>query len=96
MDNWFHWQGNDLLVNVKVQPGARRDEIVEIYNGALKIKISAPPVDGTANKHLCAYLAKFCKVRKANVTIESGSTSKTKTIRIQLAEQKLPDFVTRK
>jgi len=94
MENWFHWQGNDLLVNVRVQPGARRDEILEIHNGVLKIRISAPPVNGKANKHLCAYLAKICKVRKSNVTIETGATSKTKTIRIQLAEQKLPDFLT--
>jgi uncharacterized protein (TIGR00251 family) len=95
MDNWFHWHGNDLLINVRVQPGARRDEIVEIFNGALKIRITAPPVDGKANKHLCSYLAKICKVKKGQVSLESGETARNKTIRIQLSEQKLPEFLNR-
>ncbi|MGD8925489.1 MAG: DUF167 family protein [Thioalkalispiraceae bacterium] len=91
-NNWYRWQGNDLILKVHVQAGARRDEVGEIFNGALKVRITAPPVDGKANKHLCAYLAKICKVKKAAVNIESGQSARNKSIRIQLAEQKLPDI----
>lgn len=94
MSHWFRWQGNDLLIKVKLTPGSRRDEIVEIHDGALKIRIKAPPVDGKANKYLCGYLAKICEVKESQITIESGQTTRTKTLRIQLAEQKLPSFLT--
>lgn len=95
MSNWFRWQGNDLLIKVKLTPGSRRDEIIEIHDGALKIRIKAPPVDGKANKYLCEYVAKVCAVKKTQIQIESGQTARTKTLRIQLAEQKLPDFFAR-
>jgi uncharacterized protein (TIGR00251 family) len=90
MSNWYRWQGCELLIKVYVQPGARRDEIGEIFNNALKIKITAPPVEGKANKYLCAYLAKICKVKKNAVSIVSGQSARNKTLRIQLDEQKLP------
>ncbi|MGD8785460.1 MAG: DUF167 family protein [Thioalkalispiraceae bacterium] len=90
MGNWYHWQGTDLLLRVRVQPGARRDEIVEIHDNALKIKITAPPVEGKANQHLRAYLAKICKVKKTKVTIEAGLTARNKTLRLQLEEARLP------
>jgi len=93
MTNWFHWQDTDLILQVKLQPGSRRDEIVEIYDNAVKIRITAVPVDGKANKHLCAFLAKICKVKKSQVQIESGHTARSKIIRIQLEQQKLPDFL---
>ena len=93
MDNWFRWQNTDLLLQVRLQPGSRLDEIVEIHNNALKIRITALPVDGKANKHLCNYLATICKVRKTCVHIEAGQTSRNKTVRIQLDEQRLPNFL---
>ena len=92
METYFQWQDTDLLLQVKLQPGSKRDEIVEIHDNALKIRITAPPVDGKANKHLCCYLAKVCGVRKSCVQIELGQASRNKTVRIQLDEQRLPNF----
>jgi len=64
MYNWFRWQDIELVLQVKLQPGSRHDEIVEIHNNVLKIRITAPPVDGKGNKHLCSYLAKICEGQK--------------------------------
>lgn len=94
MANFFRWQGTDLLLQVKVQPGSRCDEIMDVHNDVLKVRITAPPVDGKANKHLCRYIANICKVKKSQIHIESGHTNRNKTIRIQLDEQKLPDCLT--
>lgn len=53
-----------------------------MHDGALKIRIASPPVDGAANGELIKLLAKTFGVRKADVEITGGQTSKTKRIRI--------------
>jgi len=54
----YHWDGMDLILSIKVQPGANRDEIVGIQGNHIKIRISAPPQDGKANGQLIKFLAK--------------------------------------
>ena len=90
MVSWYRWDNHDLIIQAKIQPGSQRDEIVGLHGDALKIRITAPPVDGKANKHLIGLLAKACQVKKSKVTIEAGHLSRVKTIRVQLKEQKLP------
>jgi len=53
-----------------------------VYNNALKITITAPPVEGKANKKCIAYLAKYFDVAKSRIEIISGKTSKIKLIKI--------------
>ncbi|MBA7630825.1 hypothetical protein ES703_38350 [subsurface metagenome] len=67
---------------VRVQPGASKNEIVGIQEDALKIKISAPPVQGKADKALIGFLAKELGVKKSEVEIISGHTSKIKKIKV--------------
>ena len=67
---------------VRVQPGASKNKIVGIREDALKIRISAPPVQGKANKVLMDFLAKELGVKKSEVEIVSGHTSRIKTIKI--------------
>jgi len=67
---------------VKVQPGASKNEIVGVQQDALKIRISAPPVEGKANKMLIKFLAKQLAVKRTQVEIISGHTSRVKTIRV--------------
>lgn len=90
MPGWYAWQGNDLLLNVNIQPRARQNEICGVHGEALKIRITAPPVDGKANAHLIAFLAKLCGVSKAAVTVISGESSRHKRLRIQLQKPVLP------
>jgi len=67
---------------VRVQPGASKNEIVRIQKDALKIRISAPPVQGKANKVLIQFLAKQLGVKRSQVEILSGHTSRIKTIHV--------------
>jgi uncharacterized protein (TIGR00251 family) len=67
---------------VRVLPRASRSELVGQHDGALKIKIASPPVDGAANEELIKLLAKIFGARKADVEIIGGQTSRSKRIRI--------------
>ena len=82
---WYTWSGKDLLINVHVQTRAKRDEIGEIHNGRLKIRITAPPVSGKANKHLSAYLAGEFRQPRSDVEIIKGALARDKLIKIRQA-----------
>lgn len=85
---------NTITFTVRVQPRASRTAIVGELDGALKLRLAAPPVDGAANEELIRWLAKFFDVSRAAIEILSGATAKQKLIRISgvqptAAEQKL-------
>lgn len=69
-----------MRFDVRVQPRASRSEIVGEYNGAIKIRLTAPPVDGAANDALVELLARALAVAPRNVSIVSGASSRTKTV----------------
>ena len=71
-----------VIFAVRVQPRASRDEIVGEYQGALKIRLTAPPVDDRANEALCKLLATRLKVPLAAVRIASGTHTRTKRVAI--------------
>lgn len=85
---------NHVTFAVRVQPRASQTAITGELDGALKIRLAAPPVDGAANEELIRWLAKFFEVARSHVEILSGETSKQKIIRVSgitvtIAEQKL-------
>ena len=63
-------------------PRASRSEVVGEHDGALKVRIAAPPIDGAANAELVKVLAKTFAVSKSEIEIVGGQTSKTKQIKI--------------
>lgn len=71
-----------VIFGVRVVPRASKSEIAGEIDGNLRVRISAPPVDGAANAELIRALAKYFDVAKSSVEIVSGQTSKTKRIRI--------------
>lgn len=87
---WFRRDGADLILQVQIQPRARSDAIAGVINGRLKIRLTAPPVEGRANDHLVAYLARLFDVPRRHVVLERGETSKLKQLRIRYP-QKLPE-----
>jgi uncharacterized protein (TIGR00251 family) len=89
---WYQWDGDDLLLAVHVQPGARSDRLDGCYGDRLKIRISAPPVDGKANTHLLCYLAGLFAVPPRNVSLLSGTGARAKRIRIRQPGRLLPDI----
>ncbi|MFT3707848.1 MAG: DUF167 domain-containing protein [Archangium sp.] len=73
--------GVELLV--LVQPRASRTKIVGEHDGRLKIALAAPPVDGEANAALIEFVAERCEVRKADVELLDGDTSRRKRLAVR-------------
>jgi uncharacterized protein (TIGR00251 family) len=71
-----------LIFNIRVVPRASKSEVVGEFDGDLKIRIAAPPVDGAANDEVVRLVAKEFDRPKADVNIIAGQTSKTKRIRV--------------
>jgi uncharacterized protein (TIGR00251 family) len=69
-------------LSVRVHPGARKNGVTGVHADALKIALTAPPVDGKANEALIAFLAHALRLPRARIALVSGSTSRAKMIRI--------------
>ena len=67
---------------VKVHPRAKKNALTGEVGDALKVALTAPPVDGKANEACIDFFAKLLKVPRSSVTIASGQTSRNKVIRV--------------
>lgn len=79
----YHWEGEDLLIAVHMQPGASKDKIAGIVNDALKVSITASTDENEANNHLVRYLAKRFGVDMSSVVLIAGVNETNKRLRIQ-------------
>lgn len=86
------WQGSVLTLDLQVQPGAARDEIVGAHGDRLKVRITAPPVEGRANRHLIEYLAASFDVPRSRVTLLRGESGRAKTVQID-SPNRLPSGI---
>ena len=83
-----------FTLTVRVVPRSSRSEIVGEIEGAVKVRLSSPPVDGAANVELIRLISKTLGVSKSSVSIVSGETSKTKRLRVAgVSAQKLRDVL---
>lgn len=73
---------SSVSFEVLIQPKSSIDEITGFHDGRLKIRISAPPFDGKANKRLIEFTSKVFGVPKSNVNIIKGKSSKIKTLKV--------------
>ena len=71
-----------ITFSVRVVPRASRSEIAGVYDGALRVRVAAPPVEGAANEELARTLARALGVAARAVRITSGHASKTKLVRV--------------
>jgi len=74
---------DSITFAVRVQPRAAKSGVVGELDGALKIRLAAPPVDGAANEELIRLLAKLFDAPRQRIAILSGQTSKNKTVRVR-------------
>jgi len=75
--------GQGVSFRVIVQPRASKNQLAGFLEGAVKLRLAAPPVDGAANKACCEFLAGLLGVAKSRVDIIRGQTGRNKTIRIE-------------
>jgi hypothetical protein len=73
----------DAQITVRLQARARRDELVGMRDGVLVVRVSAPPVEGRANRALCRLIARWAGVAPSRVTIVRGERSREKLIAVQ-------------
>ena len=71
-----------VTLRLRVQPRAGRTELTGEHAGALKLKLSSPPVDGKANEECRRFVARLLGVNKSSVEIISGESSRDKVVRI--------------
>jgi uncharacterized protein len=80
-----HQRGDAIRFSVRLQPRASKNEIVGLQGTALKVRVTAPPVDGLANDALIEFLSKALNISRRNVCIVSGHSSRTKVVEISEA-----------
>ena len=79
---WYRWQAGTLILDIRVQPRARQNRIEGLFNGALRLRLTAPPVDDKANDALCRWLADDFGASRSNVLVMRGATSRSKLVQI--------------
>jgi hypothetical protein len=80
----------DITLKVYLQPKASKNEIVGPYRDGIKVRITAPPVEGKANEALVQFLAKVLKIPGSRIEIVRGHHSREKTLKITgMGEQEL-------
>lgn len=80
-----HPQG--IIFKIYVQPRSSKNRITGLHGDAVKIKLTAPPIDGAANKMCIQYLAKCLDVKKSSLDILTGHTGRTKHVLLRTTEE---------
>ena len=83
----FREEAGALVFRVRVAPRASKTAAAGSHDGALKVRVAAPPVEGAANEELRRFLARAFGVSRDDVEITSGLASKTKTVRVRGARR---------
>ena len=92
----IHESAKGMTFSIKVHPRARKNAITGVVGDALKLALTAPPVDGKANQAVIEFFADLFAIPRSSVTIASGETSRNKVVRIAgvsklAAEQRLAE-----
>ncbi|MBI2602716.1 MAG: YggU family protein [Deltaproteobacteria bacterium] len=69
-----------VILELYVQPAAKRTEWAGEHGGRLRVRVASPPVDGAANEALIAFVAKTFGIKKREVTIRKGESARQKTL----------------
>ncbi|MBU2965659.1 MULTISPECIES: DUF167 domain-containing protein [Amphritea] len=93
MADFYSWQDDSLILRCHLQPKASNDAIVGLHDDSVKIRITAPPIEGKANAHLIKFLAKQFGVAKSSVTILKGELGRQKRVKIE-QPKKFPETLT--
>ena len=78
-------RGDGVLLRLSVVPNAKRTEVDGLHDGALRVRLAAPPIDGRANEALVAWLAKSLGVPRRGVEVLRGEASRRKQVAIAVS-----------
>lgn len=82
----FRKTKDGIAIEVKVEPRSSQKKIAGVSEGVLKVKLTAPPVEGAANEQLIELIAEATGMRKSLIKIVRGGSSKRKTVEIRGVE----------
>jgi uncharacterized protein (TIGR00251 family) len=82
LGGWWSAHDTGITIRLRVTPGARRSEVIDVSGDRLRVRIAAPAVEGKANAELQRFLARLFGVRRSAVSVVSGTRSRDKTISI--------------
>lgn len=74
---------NGVQIKVRVQPRAAKNQIVGWMEDSLKVRLTAPPVEGEANAALVRFLAEYFNLSRQNVSLVTGTTSRQKVVQLK-------------
>ena len=74
---------NGIRFSAIIQPRSSKNEVTGVYNDALKIRLTSPPVDNKANKACMIFFAKWLGISPSKISIVQGLSSKNKTIEVE-------------
>jgi len=80
---WLDGAGDGVIIRLHIAPKARHNEVQGTHGSALKIRLTAPPVEGAANRALVEFLAERLGVRRQQIAIVSGQHSRDKVVQVQ-------------
>ncbi len=83
MTKFYEAKRDGIILRVHLQPRAKKNEIVGIHGDSIKIRLKAPPVDGKANEEARRFLAKVLGIKRQQVILKTGTTSRSKSFLIK-------------
>lgn len=87
--------GEGCVLDLSVQPGAKRSGIDGLHDGALRVRLAAPPVDGKANAQLLGWLADELRCARRDLKLLRGEASRRKQVQVALPEQAVATWLDR-
>ncbi len=88
----WYFEEDTLVLQIRVQPRASRDEVTGVDAGRIKVRVSAPPVDDAANDRLKVFLAKEFGVSRGRIRIVAGHTGREKRVAVE-APKRTPEWL---
>ena len=80
---WYRRDGDSITLTLHIQPGAKRSEVAGLHGDALKVRLSAPPIEGRANEALLRFIADSFDVPLRQVELLRGAQSRQKMVRVE-------------
>ncbi len=78
----FQEDGEGVLLRLRVQPGASRNEVIGVVDGVLRIRLTARPLQGAANQQCLQFLSKKLHIAKSRIIMVAGERSREKIVRV--------------